>query len=168
MKRRARWRRILVPSAFLSLALASLPVFAVVPPDDGLTARQAAALAQVAAGLVPFRPYPGTDREDCVIMSTDGMGVVARLELDRRGLPGGADPASAEPWVRHIAEAIPRLYGTGGEEGRWNALHLLEVRLGRGSRPGPGSRSVRIQGQREGLRRERDDVAGLLSGHRTG
>jgi hypothetical protein len=101
----------------LSLALPNAPTPAAIPPDDGLAARQAEALTAVAADLVPFRPYPGTSREDCVIMSTDGMGIVARLELNRRGLPGGADPATAEPWVQHIAEAIPRLYGTGAVEG---------------------------------------------------
>jgi hypothetical protein len=47
----------------------------------------------------------------------DGFGLVAQLELNRRGLAGGADPATAEPWARYLAETIVRQVGTGGEQG---------------------------------------------------
>jgi MYXO-CTERM domain-containing protein len=89
-----------------------------IAPDDGLADRQAEALADVAQNLTPLRAYDAGDRSDCVVMQSDGFGLVAQLELDRRGLSGGADPATAAPWAKHIADSIASLVGTGGTQGR--------------------------------------------------
>jgi hypothetical protein len=116
---RARYLAVL---AALAISVAIAPAMGDIPPDTGLGERQAAALAEIGPNLVPERPYPGLDRSDCVTMQNDGFGLVARLELDRRGLEGGVDPATAAPWARYMAEAITRLVGTGGVEGvcAWN------------------------------------------------
>lgn len=102
----------------MALALGSGMVRADIAPDTGLAARQEAALADVAGELVPNRAYDAGDRSDCVVMQSDGFGLVAQLELHRRGLDGGTDPATAAPWARHIADSIASLVGTGGVEGR--------------------------------------------------
>src|SRR5262245_19542417 len=102
----------------LSFLLVPSLSWAEVPPDVGLAARQAEALANVATSLVPMRAYDKGTREDCVIIGGDGTGLVAQLELDRRGLEGGVDPATAAPWAKHIAETITDLLGTMGTAGR--------------------------------------------------
>ena len=105
-------------AALVLAALVARPAAAAVPADTELGARQAQALAAVAQDLQPLRPYDAGDRSDCVIIGDDGNGLVAQLELDRRSLPGGVDPATAEPWAAHIAAKIAELVGTGGVEQR--------------------------------------------------
>jgi hypothetical protein len=112
--------------ALLVVTLMALPARADVDPDTGLAVRQEQALQKLAAAMVPNRNYhadcdPGTqtcDRADCQRLHTDTYGLVARLELDRRGLAGGATPAEAAPWAQHIAESMAALIGTGGAQGR--------------------------------------------------
>ncbi|MBW2458437.1 MAG: hypothetical protein JRI68_28315, partial [Deltaproteobacteria bacterium] len=89
-----------------------------IPPDDTLADRQEAALQQVAPALTPLAPYDNGDRSDCVAMGGDGHGLVAQLELDRRGLSGGIDPASAAPLAKHMADKVVELVGTFGTQGR--------------------------------------------------
>ena len=66
----------------------------------------------------PLRVYDAGGRDDCVTISSDGAGLVAQLELDRRGLAGGTDPATAATWAQHIGETVTDLVGTGGTRER--------------------------------------------------
>jgi len=95
------------------------PSSAAIPPDATLQQRQEAALRRTAARLVPFHNYT-SERADCVRIGSHAYGLVAQLELGRRGLVDGMEAAKGAPIAQHIAEAIPRWVGTGGEAGPWH------------------------------------------------
>lgn len=82
------------------------------PADSGLRERQRVALGKMAGRLVPRRDYPVGDKLNCGRLSQDAYGLVAVLELHRRGLPGGLSPEAAEPLAQHIAKALFIMQGT--------------------------------------------------------
>lgn len=88
----------------------------------GETVRKAE-LEKALLSRAQWHPFP-TDEEreawealpDAINSDTDGL--VAQLELARRGLEGGIEPTEAAPQVQHIAKALAELQGLGGAKGR--------------------------------------------------
>ncbi|MCZ6783116.1 MAG: hypothetical protein O7G30_07365, partial [Proteobacteria bacterium] len=66
----------------------------------------------------PNRAYP-PEQTSCFRISTDALGILASLELHRRGWPNpgaGRDvtPELADPWLAHMARSVPLLMGRAG------------------------------------------------------
>ncbi|MBN1675783.1 MAG: hypothetical protein JXR37_32365, partial [Kiritimatiellae bacterium] len=115
-----------VAAALLAGSIAGgAPALAGLPPDAGLRARQTAALQRAAsdtnsaARLTADHAYT-TNRADAVRIGGDAAVLVARLELDRRRLPGGLSPRDASRVAANMAQALARGVGMGKGKGPWH------------------------------------------------
>ncbi|MBN1675074.1 MAG: hypothetical protein JXR37_28795 [Kiritimatiellae bacterium] len=99
------------------------PAFAGVPADTGLKERQAAVLRlalndHAAARLTPDHAY-STNRSDSVRIGSDAAALVGRLELERRGLPGGLSPRDGGVLAGNMARTLVSYVGTKEKRGPW-------------------------------------------------
>jgi hypothetical protein len=110
----------------LNLGITSPVMCAAAPPlasalstsqaDPGLRSRQRAALQKLFGRLVPQRGYPAGENLNCGRLNRDAYGLVAALELDRRG-EGGIAPGAAAPLAQHVARALLAMQGTRARPG---------------------------------------------------